>query len=59
MTETNYIIEFKKIGNLMKVSAIDPVTLKEISLSLPADKNLTKNDMAKMAVQRLEYVLAK
>lgn len=55
----NYIIEFKQIGNLIKVSAVDPATLTEISIALPAGKNLSQNDMSKLAIKRLQYVLEK
>jgi len=54
-----YIIEFRQVGSLIKVSAVDPATLKEISIVLPAGKNISRDDMCKMAVRRLEYVIKK
>jgi hypothetical protein len=55
----NYIIEFQQFGKLIKISAFDPLTLTEISIVVPAGKNLSQNDMKKLAVKRLEYVLSK
>jgi hypothetical protein len=55
----NYIIEFKQIGKLIKVSAIDPATLTEISIAVPAGKNISQQEMGKLAVKRLEFVLRK
>ena len=55
----NYIIEFRQYGNLIKVSAADPASLKEVSMVFPAGKNLSKNDMSKMVVKKLEFVLNK
>ena len=57
--DKNYIIEFKQVGALIKVSAIDPATITEISIVLPAGKNLSRDDMKKLAVKRLEFVLKK
>jgi hypothetical protein len=54
-----YIIELRQVANLIKVSAADPETLKEVSLVFPADKNISREYMCKMAVHRLEYVLKK
>jgi hypothetical protein len=54
-----YIIEFRQIGNFIKVSAVCQQTLKEISMVFPAGKGLSKDEMSKMAVRRLEYVLRK
>lgn len=55
----NYIIEFQQIGKLIKVSAVDTATLTEVSIVVPAGKNISQNDMKKLAVKRLEYVLKK
>ena len=55
----NYIIEFNQVGKFIKVCAIDQKTLTEVSIVVPAGKGLSKNDMTKLAVKRLEYVLNK
>lgn len=55
----NYIVEFRQYGNLIKVSAMDPASLTEISLSFPAGKNLSQQQMAQLAIKRLEFVLKK
>lgn len=55
---SEYIIEYYPLGNLVKVSAVDPLTLTEVSISLPA-KGLTQKEMSHLAVQKLEYVLRK
>ncbi len=51
------IIEFRRIGASVKVSAIDPETLIEVSIVGPAsagEEELTRN-----VLKKLEYVLAK
>jgi len=57
LSEDGYIIEFHQVGSYVKVSAIDPVTLTEISIPVPA--NLTQAQAAQAAVRRLKYVLAR
>ncbi len=54
-----YIIEFRQVGNVIKVSAMDPATLTEVSIPVPAGRNLSRNDMSRLAVKRLEFVLNK
>ncbi|MDQ7248264.1 DUF6898 family protein [Dongia sedimenti] len=52
-----YIIEFHRVGNAVKVTAMDPVTLTEVSMvGAPGfgDKELTR-----LVVRKLEYMLAK
>ena len=52
-----YIIEFHRVGNAVKVTAMDPVTLAEVSMvGAPGfgDKELTR-----LVVRKLEYMLAK
>lgn len=56
---SNYIIEFRQVGNVIKVSAVDPATLTEVSIVVPAGKGLSKNDMSKLVIKRLEFVLKK
>ncbi len=52
-----YYIEFYPLGNLMKVSAVDPETGLEAVAMGPL--NAAKNDLQKLAVQKLGYLLAK
>ena len=59
MAETgrNVILEFQTIGNSVKVTAIDPVTLVEVSVVGSASAG--EQALGRVAVQKLEYVLAK
>ncbi len=51
------IFEFRQVGHIMRVSAMDTATLTEISIQCPA----TAGEAAfkKNALMRLEYVLRK
>jgi hypothetical protein len=51
------IIEFRQVGEMMKVSAIDPETGIEVSVPMPI--NAARADMIRLAVRKLEYVLKK
>ena len=55
--DTNYIIEFIAIGKSVRVSAFDPETLTEATIVAPS--NLSKDEMIKNAVNKLEYLLKK
>jgi len=57
LSEEGYIIEFHQVGAYVKVSAMDPVTLVEVSIPVPA--NLSQGQAAQAAVRRLKYVLAR
>lgn len=57
LSEDGYIIEFHQVGSYVKVSAIDPVTLVEVSIPVPA--SLGQAQAAQAAVRRLKYVLAR
>lgn len=55
--KTGYIIEFTRIGNSTKVSAIDPESGTEVSIVGPSSaprQSLTQN-----AINKLHYVLEK
>lgn len=52
-----YIIEFIPVGKMMKVVAIDPETLKEVVITGPV--TASKRELARIAVQKLEYVLGR
>ncbi len=51
----DYIIEFYRVGGSVKVSAIDPVTLKEVSIV--GDAKLGSDELAKLAIRKLKYIL--
>jgi hypothetical protein len=51
------IIEFKTIGSSVKVSAVDPVTLIEVSIVAPV--TATERQMTDAALKKLRYVLAR
>ena len=51
----DYLIEMHRIGNSVKVTAVDPVTGMEASIVGPA--NAGKHLLSKNAVRKLEYVM--
>ena len=64
------IIEFYQVGAYIKVSAVDPVTLTEVSIvkvdpvtltevSIVGDPTRSEAALKRLAMQRLEYVLAR
>jgi hypothetical protein len=57
MDEHRYIIEFHRIGNAVKVSAMDPVTLTEVSIV--GDPNVSEVQLTRVAVRKLEFMLSK
>ncbi len=55
--ERHYIIEFHQVGNAVKVSAVDPVSMIEVSIVGPA--NASEEALRRNAVRKLEHVIAK
>jgi hypothetical protein len=53
----NYIIEFTQIGANVKVTAIDPKTMTEVSIVGGAQ--YSQEFLKRQAVKKLEYVLSK
>ena len=53
----SYLVEFQVIGSSVKVSALDPVTLHEVSIVGPA--NAPEAELSRLAVQKLEHMLRK
>ncbi len=51
------IIEFHRVGAYVKVSAIDPETLTEVSIV--GDPHAGETRLKRLALQRLEYVLTR
>lgn len=49
--------EFIPIGNFVKVTAIDPVTMTEVSII--ANRNLSKELMKKNAINKLKWKIEK
>jgi hypothetical protein len=52
-----YLLEFVRVGNHVKVTACDPVTGVETVVIGPA--NATKKALSDLAVKKLKYVLKK
>ncbi len=52
-----YLVEFIQVGSYMKVSAIDAVSGREVSIVGPA--NASRTQLSKVAINKLKYVLAK
>lgn len=55
MADSSYLIEFQRIGHLVKVTAIDPVTGMEVVIQGPASAG--EQALSQLAVKKLEYVL--
>jgi hypothetical protein len=53
----SYLVEFQAIGNAVKVTALDPVTLVEVSIQGPV--SASEDELSRLAVRKLEYVLLK
>ena len=52
-----FILEFQRLGNAVKVTAIDPETLVEVSLQGPAQAS--EAELRRAAIDKLTYVLRK
>jgi len=55
--QEGYIIEFHRIGNAVKVTAMDPRTLTEVSMV--GDPGAGEAELTRLVVRKLEYMLAK
>jgi hypothetical protein len=53
----NYIIEFTQIGASIKVTAVDPRTMTEVSIV--GGTQYSQDFLSRQAIKKLEYVLAK
>ncbi|MBE7636915.1 hypothetical protein GUA87_08665 [Sneathiella sp. P13V-1] len=56
-TEEGYIIEFVPMGNSVKVSAMDPETLTEVSIIGP--RTAGQEELQRNVLNKLHYVLKK
>ncbi len=54
---TEFLIEYRVVGNSVKVSAVDPVTLTEVTIVGPLSAG--KEELMRNAVNKLKYVLEK
>ena len=54
MSEGNVILEFYPVGTAVRVTAIDPVTLVEVSIQGPA--SATEAELTRIALAKLRYV---
>jgi len=55
--QEGYIIEFVPVGKVVKVSAMDPVTLTEVSIIGPT--HASRAELQSTVVSKLQYVLKK
>ncbi len=55
--QPNYLLEFYRIGNYVKVSIIDPVSNTEASIV--GDPRASEAELTRIAVRKLEYVMKK
>jgi hypothetical protein len=55
--EPRYIIEYITIGNAMKVTAMDPATLREVSVM--ATPGAPREEVAELAIRKLKYMINK
>lgn len=51
------IVEFRRVGAALKVIAVDPATGMEVSVI--GDPKMSQQELARLAVQKLRYRLAK
>lgn len=58
MADLNEVIfEFRRVGNAVKVSAVDPVTNTEVSIV--GAPGAGERDLKMLALRKLQFVLAK
>jgi hypothetical protein len=53
--EAEVIVEFRRVGNAIKVSAVDPRTL--IEVSIVGAPGAGEEFLKRLAIRKLEYVL--
>ena len=57
LDEGEVLLEYRRVGAYVKVSAIDPVTLTEVSIV--GDPARSEAELARVAVSKLRYVMSK
>jgi hypothetical protein len=55
--QRSYLVEFRAVGSSVKVTALDPVTLVEVSIVGPT--NVSEAELSRLAVRKLKYMLNK
>jgi hypothetical protein len=50
-----FIVEYIRLGNAIKVTAIDPVTMREVSII--GSPKVTSKELAALAIRKLKYVM--
>lgn len=55
MTDDSYLIEYQRVGSIVKVTAIDPATGTEAVIQGPATAG--ERMLAQAAIKKLEYLL--
>ena len=55
--EAEYLIEFRRVGAYVKVSALDPKSGTEVSIV--GSPQSSEAELSRVATQKLRYVLAK
>jgi hypothetical protein len=53
--EDAYIVEFVAVGKSLKVTAVDPVSLREVTMV--GALKISRQRLAELAVRKLKYVL--
>ena len=56
INDSRIIIEFIQVGAYVKVSAVDPVSLVEVSIV--GDPSASRNTLEQNAIKKLKFVLA-
>ena len=57
INDPRIIIEFIQVGAYVKVSAVDPVSLVEVSID--GDPSVSRNTLEQNAIKKLKFVLSK
>jgi hypothetical protein len=57
MTNDDILIETKRIGTILRVTAIDPVSETEVVFQAPV--KTSRRDLERLAVNKLRYVISK
>ena len=55
--EKEVLLEFHHVGNAVKVTAMDPETMVEVSIV--GDPGAGEEELTRIAIRKLEYVLKK
>ena len=56
-SEREVLLEFHRVGKVVKVTAMDPVSLVEVSIVGPS--NAGEEQLKRTAIRKLQYVLSK